>query len=457
MLMRAVSVVALVACGGTAPVVAPPKPAGDVDPDGPNRARIAAHLQPLIDNELASSIVVGILDEGKREIYGFGKGPGGKPPTGATLFELGSVTKVYTGLLLADAIQRREVSLDMPVAELLPTGVTVPTRDKLHVTLKHLVLHSSGLPPTPPSLRLDTPDPYGAYKDQTLYQDLIRTQLVAPPGERMLYSDYGVGLLAHAIGRKIGPSYPKAVEERITKPLGLRDTLFVVPKDAHARLAVGTNEDLAPATPWTYDALAGTGGLISSARDQLAFLEAQLDAASGSKGPLRGPMRFSQEEQLDRVGDNEGLGWQIDSAGRYWHNGSTGGYHSFIGFDPKTRRGLVILASTKTSLIDSLPTALYRVLAGEEVKVPTFPDATVFASYAGTYDLQGMKLTISTAGKRLYLEDPGAPKMRLLPISQNEFWIERVKTVAVFEREGDKVKRAVFVVGDQQLSAPKLD
>jgi D-alanyl-D-alanine-carboxypeptidase/D-alanyl-D-alanine-endopeptidase len=456
MLMRLVSVLVLAACGGSSAPIAPLQPAVDTDPDGPNRATVAAHVQPLIDNELATSIVVGIYDDGKREIYGFGKGPDGKPPTGRTLFELASVTKIFTGLLLADSVQRREVNLDTPVAELLPTGVTVPTRDKLAITLRQLALHSSGLPPMPPSLRANPENPYAAYREGNLYQDLIRTQLIYAPGERMLYSEYGFGLLAHALGRKIGTGYAKALEDRIAKPLALKDTFFVVPKDAAARLAAGTNEDLAPAKPWTYDALAGTGGLISSARDQLAVIEAEIDASLGSKGPLRPAMRLTQETQLERSGDNQGLGWMIDSAGRYWQAGSTGGFHAFAGFDPKTRRGIVILASTKTSLIDSTATALFRVLAKEDVKPPAFPEPAALATFAGTYDFQGMQLKMTVAGKRIYVEGPGEPRIRMLPISEKEFWIERLQSIVLFEREGDKVKRAIFLVGDKQLSAPRI-
>jgi len=455
--MRSVSILLVVAaCHGAGPAT-PVTPASDVDPDGPNRAKIAAHVQPLIDAELVSGVVVALSDNGHREIYGFGKGPGGAKPDGKTLFELGAATKAYTGLLLADSVQRREVNLDTPVAELMPTGVTVPTADKLFITLRHLMLHSSGLPPEPPSLAADSDNPYAGYRDNQLYQDLVRTQLVFKPGDHILYSDYGVGLLAHALGRKIGGGYVAALTSRVLQPLALHDTFFTVPKAAQPHLAHGTNEDLAPAKPWTYDALVGTGGMISSARDQLTLLEAELDAAQGSKGPLRPAMRLTQETQLDRTGDNEGLGWQIDSAGRYWQAGGTGGYHAFIGFDIKTRRALVILANTKSSLIDSTATALYHVLAGEAVKPPVFPDAKVLADYAGSYDFGGMKLAVTVNGKRIYVEGPGEPKIRMVPISDHEFWIERLQAVVVFEKDGDKVKRAVFVVGDKQMSAPRVE
>jgi CubicO group peptidase (beta-lactamase class C family) len=453
--MRLVTILALGACAGSTKVVEV-NPVGDRDPDGPNHARIAAYVQPLIDAELVTSVVVGVTEGGRREIYGFGKGPGGAPPNGTTLFELGAVTKVYTGLLLADAVQRREVDLDTPVAELLPTGVTAPVRDQRSITLRHLALHSSGLPPLPPSLPQGD-NPFGRYNENQLFQDLVRTQLAAPPGNRILYSEYGTGLLANALGRKIGGGYPAALEARVLGPLALHDTVFAVPADAKPRLAQGTNEDLAPAAAWTYGALAGTGGLISSARDQLALVEAELEAEQGGKGTLRPAMRLTQESQLENRGDNEGLGWQIDTAGHYWHGGTTGGYSAFVGFDPKTRRGVVVLASTKTPLVNSLAAPLYRMLANENVKPPEFPSAAALASYAGTYDFQGAKLAVTAEGKRLYLQGPGEPKMRMLPISATEFWIDPLQSVAVFERDGAKIKRVVFLVGENQLSAPRVD
>src|SRR5262252_441563 len=175
--MRSVlCVILLVACGGATRPAAKLNTAGDRDPDGPHRARIAELVRPYIEGEIATGIVIGISEAGRREIYGFGKGPGGAPPSGATLFEIGSITKTYTALLFADAVQRRAVALDTPVAELLPPGVTAPTKDKSVITLKHLALHTSGLPRVPPTLveKVDRalPDPYAGYSDEMLFADL---------------------------------------------------------------------------------------------------------------------------------------------------------------------------------------------------------------------------------------------------------------------------------------------
>jgi serine-type D-Ala-D-Ala carboxypeptidase/endopeptidase len=192
---RRLLVVALTcaACGGSTsnrPTVAPVH--ADADPDGPHREAIAAQLRPFIDGEIVNGIVVGIYDAGRREIYGFGKGPNGAAPNGRTLFEIGSITKVYTSLLFADSIQRREVALNTAVSDLLPPGVTAPTKDKRTISLGHLAVHSSGLPRLPPTIaaHANAPDPYAGFDEDTLYRDLVHTQLESAPGAHIVYSNY---------------------------------------------------------------------------------------------------------------------------------------------------------------------------------------------------------------------------------------------------------------------------
>ncbi len=198
-------------------------------------------------------MVIGVYDAGKEEIYGFGVGPGGKPPTGRTLFEIGSISKVFTSLMLADAVQRKEVDLDTPITDLLPPGVTVPTVDKRVITLKHLALHSSGLPRVPPSVAAagDNPDPYGNYHEDTLYADLNTTALESPPGTQVAFSNYGLGLLGFGLGRKLGGGYAAALAARVLKPLDLRDTMVDVPDALAGRVVQGTTDDRCPRTRGT--------------------------------------------------------------------------------------------------------------------------------------------------------------------------------------------------------------
>ena len=458
--MKCALLLALAACGPAAKPVVPPSIATDADPDGPHREAIAAQVAPYIEAEVASAMVVGVYDAGRREIYGFGKGPDGKTaPDGKTLFELGAITKAYTGLLLADAIQRREVVFEQPVSDLVPPGITVPSKDGKKITLQFLALHSSGLPRVPPSLmsRGSAPDPYAGYGEDNLYDDLVHTVLDTAPGERIIYSNYGSGLLGFVLGRKIGGGYAAALSTRVLQPLDLKSTFVASPAAVQARRISGTTEDLKPAAPWTWDALAGAGALVSDARDQLALLDAEIDAGLGSHGTLRAPMKLTQEAQLDHQGDNEGVGWMIDSQGRYWANGATGGFHCFLGFDPKTKRGVVVLAATATTLVDHLADSLYRVLEGSPPEPPKFATAAQLVPFAGNYDLGGSKVSIVVEGKRMYITGPGEPPHRLVPISDHEFWSEALQTVAVFEREGDRVTRLIFAIGGRQIAAARID
>jgi CubicO group peptidase (beta-lactamase class C family) len=460
-------VLLLVACGTPQRAASKPVVTELSDPDGPHRAAVAALIQPLVDHEVVSGIVIGLYDAGKLEIYGFGKGPGGKPPTGTTLFEIGSITKVYTSLLLADAVQRREVTLDTEVSELLPPGVTMPTRDKAQITLRQLAVHASGLPRVPPSLvaHVNAPDPYAHYGEEALYADLLHTQLEHAPGSEIVFSNYGSGVLGFVLGRKIAPcqrsvehapgvldcGYAKALRDRVLVPLSLHDTYVDVPAAASARRAPGTNDDLAPVPPWTFDALAGAGALVSTVRDQLALIDAEMDAFAGSKQPLRPAMRLTQEEQLRDTSDNIGLGWQIDSAGHYWHNGGTGGYRSYLTFDPKHRHGVVVLASTATTLVDHVFDDLYKVLEDQPTKPATYPSAAQLAALTGTYEMSGDKLALVVEHGRVYLVGQGV-KVRLVPYSEHEFWVETLQSVAHFED-----KRIVFVRGDMRMVATRVD
>ena len=459
--MRWLIVIVTVVAACSAPARTPTPPSVPASETGRYRDQVEAQVKPFLEAELVSSLVVGLYDAGKTEVYGFGRGPNNAPPDGTTLFDLGPVTKVYTGLLLADAVQRREVLLDTPIAELLPPGVTVPIRDKVAITLKHLAVHSSGLPSLPPSVaaRRNDADPFGHYPEDGLYNDLIQTELVSTPGTRVNDSPYGSGLLGFALGRKIGGGFGKALTERVLRPLELKDTMLVVPPALAARRATGTNDDLAATPAWTFDALAGAGGVWSTARDQLLLIDAELDAAEGGTRPLRRAMKLSQEPELDRTGQNEGLGWLIDTGGRYWQNGTSGGFHAFIGFDPKTKHGVVVLKSTTTALVDRLSAAMYKILEEPNAVLPPvkFPTAAELASLAGTYDLGGAKLKVIAEGKRLYLEGPGEPRHRMSPLSDHEFIIEALQSVAVFEKEGDAVKRLVFGVGDRMIPAQRVE
>jgi CubicO group peptidase (beta-lactamase class C family) len=274
-------------------------------------------------------------------------------PAGAgSVFEIGSITKVFTATLLAGMAQEGLVALDDPVAKHLPAE---PPRRGRAITLEDLACHRSGLPRLPkgtlwPALTGDRHDPYAKIDAAWLDAAIPRTEPRREPARRVVYSNYGAGLLGYALARRAGRSYDELVQERICAPLGLRDTGAGVDG---GRLAEGHTRLGRPAAHWHFDALAGAGALRSTVTDLLAFLRLQ---AGEPSGPLADAARETQRERAHRGNVGFGLGWLLLPAGRrlpfdlVFHDGGTGGFRSAAAVAPDRRIGVVLLSSRVRSL-----------------------------------------------------------------------------------------------------------
>ena len=305
-------------------------------------------------------LVVGAVDaiRTRQAVTGVGhiRLPDGPAPNGTTLWEIGSITKVFTGLLLAIAVVRREVTLDTPVRELLPTGTTVPSRDGREITVEHLTTHRSGLPRSPVGFRtevrtvlLGRGNPYSEITDERLLELVARTELRRTPGTgRIAYSNVGGGLLGLALVYRAGASsYVELVRQRICEPLAMAQTTVLEEADV-GQLATGYTARR-PVEHWTLTGLAGAGALVSSATDMLRFLTAQLKPESSALGEA---IKLGQTERYGGRRFGIGLGW-IRMPGRsgmtLWHNGGTGGFRSFAGIVPERGVGVVMLANNRRS------------------------------------------------------------------------------------------------------------
>jgi serine-type D-Ala-D-Ala carboxypeptidase/endopeptidase len=304
-------------------------------------------------------LVVGAVDatRSQKAVSGVGhtRLPGGPAPTEKTVWEIGSITKVFTGLLLAIAVVRGEVALDTRVRELLPPGTTVPSRDGVEITLEHLTTHRSGLPRSPiGSMRalrtvlFGRGNPYADITDEWLLEFLAQTELRRTPGTgRISYSNVGVGLLGLALVRSAdAASYAQLVRSRICEPLGLSQTTALEGADVD-QLALGYTTRGRPVGHWSLTGLAGAGALLSSATDMLVFLNAQLRPESSELGEA---IKLSQTERYGGKRFAVGLGW-IRTPGKtgmtLWHNGGTGGFRSFAGIVPERGVGVVMLTNNR--------------------------------------------------------------------------------------------------------------
>jgi CubicO group peptidase (beta-lactamase class C family) len=234
-------------------------------------------------------LIVGLLvhDESLCLAYGeTAQGPS-HPPDGGTVFEIGSITKVFTAALLAEMVGRGEVRLDQPVAELLPPGVRVPSYRGRAITLAHLAEHTAALPRLPGNLwatATDMKDPYHDYQVAHLYEYLGGASIGFPPGTGVAYSNLGAGLLGHALALRAGMPFEDLLAERVLRPLGLADTAITLSADQAARLTPGHTGKGEPTPNWDMPSLAGAGALRSTAAEMLTFLRANLDPPATAAG-----------------------------------------------------------------------------------------------------------------------------------------------------------------------------
>jgi CubicO group peptidase (beta-lactamase class C family) len=300
-------------------------------------------------------LVVGTLVDGQSHVstYGVADRADSTSLTADTRFEIGSVTKAFTGLLLAERASRDAVPLDAPIGQFLPDSVRSPTADGPPIRLRHLATHTSGLPRLPAnlSLRQNRTDPYADYTPAKLHAFLNDVTLSTPPGSTYAYSNVGAGLLGHLLARHADTTYAALLKDRVLAPLGLHDTSVPASSDTDdPRLATGYTR-MGPAPYWSFDALAGAGALRSTPVDLLRFLRAHL---SPEQAPLSTPLRHTHQVRHRAERRALTLSWHVsegpDGSRLYWHNGGTGGFRSFVGFDRQANRAVVVLANQALSL-----------------------------------------------------------------------------------------------------------
>ena len=409
-------------------------------------AEIRRILVERIDTQRQGvGIVVGVIEPQGRRVIVYGKADDGnpRPLDSDTVFEIGSVTKVFTSLLLANMVQRGEVALTDPVAKYLPKEIRMPEHGGKAITLEHLSTHTSGLPRDQTNLKpKDLSNPFADYTVAQLYEFLSGYTLTRDPGAEFEYSNLGVGLLGHALARRAGTGYEELVRSRIATPLGIKSTAVTLSPEMQARLAPGHNGELAKVPNFSEPTLAGAGALRSSANDMLTFLAAQLGFV---KTPLAPAMEYTLATRRPKGSSGDPLGWDVFTQhGRkiVWHNGGTFGYDSFVGFVPKSRVGVVVLSNTRSlagvddigfHLLDTRDPLAAPPKTRHEMQV----DPKVLDRYVGRYQLKPeVILTITHEGDGLFVQATNDIKIRLYPESEQDFFAKVVDAQISFALDG---------------------
>lgn len=394
------------------------------------------------------SIVVSSIEEKGVRFTSLGKAsrkPDAKNVDENTVFEIGSVTKVFTGTLLAEAVRRGEVKLDDPVSKYLPATVKTPTRNGIEITLLELATHTSGLPRLPANFApKNNENPYADYSVEQMYDFLSKYELTRGGSEgKYDYSNFGMGLLGHILSLRAKMSYEDLVKSRILQPLKMNDTTITLATAQKMRMAQGFDINGEESSLWDLPTLAGAGGLRSTAKDMAKFVAANIGLEKSNLSDILSVAHKLQRDVSPQM--KIGLAWHIlqrPDAEIVWHNGGTGGFKSFIGFIKAQKRGVVVLSNSTESVDDIGMNILDSRLPLKKIKPFVAVSEKLLDEYAGEYELApSVIFTIVPKGGKLFAQLTGQPNIRVFAESENKFYYKVVNARLTFNRgAGGKIE-----------------
>lgn len=289
-----------------------------------------------------------IYHNGSTEFYSYGT----DNPDESSLYEIGSITKVFTALLFLILEGKGQIYRHDPIKKYLP-GINLQDSKVAYIKLEQLVLHSSGLPRLPSNMPVANPEnPYADYTRSHLYDFLSGYELNHESIGAFEYSNLGYGLLGHILERAVSKAYANLAKEKIFKPLGMHSSFVNTDEEHDATLRPGHNEEGKAVSNWYLGALPGAGGIVSTAYDMSLFLETQINPPGDTLGQC---IEISQKPVISSSDRRRhAFGWAVNAlesgSDLIWHNGQTGGYQSLIGFVPEENYGAVVLANCKLDL-----------------------------------------------------------------------------------------------------------
>ncbi len=420
-------------------------------------------IEKRVQSGLNSSIAVGVLDASGAHYYNFGTTAKGGPQVNEhTIYEIGSITKVFTGILLAQQVIDGTVSVDDPANQHLLPEVRVPAKGAQDITLGSLSDHTSGLPRMPLNFApANLNNPFADYTVDQMYSFVSNYQPVRDVGTKYEYSNLAQGLLGHILALNAQMSFESLLHQVITAPLHMEETKITLNPSMQKNLATAHNAG-GETENWDIPTLAGAGAIRSSTYDMLKFLAANLGY---TETPLRAAMDLSYEARHQKAGEmGVGLGWHIKKSANgsiFWHNGGTGGYRAFVGFVKETGNAVVVLTNSTESVDDIgfhlLDTTSELTAVRSKDNAVTLPEE-VLQRYVGRYQLMpNFHITITREASQLYGQATSQPRFELLAKSHYEFFIMMVDAQVTFQDEENEIKSLTLFQNGQELVGKKIE
>ena len=415
-------------------------------------------IKARVDYGETPGIVVGVYENGSTKYYSFGVAnlETKEPVTSNTLFEIGSITKTFTTSMAAILSVDQKLNFADPAQKYLPSKMVLPERNGKVITLEHLATARSGLPRMPLNFQPKDPlNPYIDYTEEELTYFISNYELTRDPGSEYEYSNLGMGLFGYLVARVNEKTYSNTLEQLISKPLGMKHT-YISGMRTEKQLATGYADKLAMKA-WTWDdqsVITGAGGIVSNAEDMMKYMIAQLNTNSS----LSKAFALTHQPRADAGKMKIGYGWHIRDENLVWHNGGTGGFRSFAGFDKTKNKAIVILTNSTTGTDDLGFHLMNESYALKELKMPVAVDATLLKEYVGVYEIAPtFSITVTYENDGLSIQATGQPKVNIYPESETKFYLKVVNAQIEFMRNAaNQVEKLILFQNGAQMEGKKV-
>ena len=262
-----------------------------------------------------------------------------------SVFQIGSITKVFNSTLLADFIINENIDPKKPIQEHLDIPLNSIEKEGSFITLENLSNHTSGLPRLPDGMLASSMlDPDKVYENFTEhnFEDYLQNEMQphTKPGSKMAYSNLGAGLISYTLSKISNKNFEELLQSRIFKKYDMNNSSTL--RKNVSDFTVKGRDNQGNITPsWKFSSMQGAGAIYSNVEDLSKFMIANFSNDTVLRLQRKPTFEINQERSV-------GLGWMIDKKNNtnwYWHNGATQGYRSCMIIDTKNKKGVVVLSN----------------------------------------------------------------------------------------------------------------
>lgn len=424
---------------------------------------VITSINRRISEEVTPSMAIAIIKKNGIQYFNFGKTEkNGSDVDENTIYEIGSISKVFTAVLLAQQVLDGDLTLNDNINDYLPADVKVPVMGKNEITFGNLTDHTSGLPRMPDNFTpANQNNPYADYTVNQMYEFISNYKPLRSVGDEYEYSNLGQGLLGHILAMNKNTTYEQLMIQTIAQTLEMNDTKIEFNQRMRDNLALGHSGNQIVEN-WDIPTLAGAGAIRSSTSNMAKFISANLGYLNS---PLLPAMELTHKVRHKKAGKMSiAMGWHIMKGKEgdvYWHNGGTGGYRTFVGFVKETGTGVVILTNSNRGADDI---GFYLLDSGSELaevksknKAVELPEATL-EKYVGVYEINpDFKLTIIKEGLQLFGQATGQEKFEMFPKDDSTFFLTIVEAEISFHVNESVVESLILLQGGQEIMGKKVE